>query len=289
MARPIKDNADYFTHDKDMRNDPRIKAVRRKFPLVGYYAWNMLLEVLTDASDFTVKYNDLQLEILAGDFELDPDILKEVVEYLIKLELIILLDDFIFCPNHIARFSGLIEKRKKSREEKLNNGVVMDAETPPKLTESVVLDTETCPEPIEPVVSDTGNTQSIVEYSKVKKSKEEKKKEKVPATSLLGYSKSVDFWLKDFHVGWQFGAVQGKAIKSILCKLEKVLSAGEREVTEETLTDAFKFMCISLPEWFKDKDLQVIDSKFNEVIEQIKTKKNGQNTGGKPISKYHPG
>ena len=29
MARPIKNNADYFPHDADMRNDPRVKAQKK--------------------------------------------------------------------------------------------------------------------------------------------------------------------------------------------------------------------------------------------------------------------
>ena len=31
MARPAKLNADYFSHDVDMRNDIRIKGLRRNF------------------------------------------------------------------------------------------------------------------------------------------------------------------------------------------------------------------------------------------------------------------
>ena len=51
MARPKKNNAEYFTHDADMRNDVKIKALRRKFSHTGYAVWNYLLETLTD-SDF---------------------------------------------------------------------------------------------------------------------------------------------------------------------------------------------------------------------------------------------
>ena len=47
MARPKKNNADYFPHDADMRNDPKIRALRRKFGLKGYAIWNMFLESLT--------------------------------------------------------------------------------------------------------------------------------------------------------------------------------------------------------------------------------------------------
>ena len=35
MARPKKNNAEYFTHDADMRNDVKIKALRRNFPTQG--------------------------------------------------------------------------------------------------------------------------------------------------------------------------------------------------------------------------------------------------------------
>lgn len=36
MARPKKNNAEYYTHDADMRNDMKIKALRRKFSHTGY-------------------------------------------------------------------------------------------------------------------------------------------------------------------------------------------------------------------------------------------------------------
>ena len=41
-----------------------------------------------------------------------------------------------------------------------------------------------------------------------------------------------------------------------------------------TIVKSFHQMCNNMPEWFRDKDLQVIDSKFNEIVEQIKNAKN---------------
>lgn len=46
MARPIKNNADYFSHDIGMRNDMKIKALRRKYGLVGYASYVMLIEII---------------------------------------------------------------------------------------------------------------------------------------------------------------------------------------------------------------------------------------------------
>ena len=36
MARPKRYNADYFSHDSGMRDDPKVKALRNKFGIVSY-------------------------------------------------------------------------------------------------------------------------------------------------------------------------------------------------------------------------------------------------------------
>ena len=64
-------------------------------------------------------------------------------------------------------------------------------------------------------------------------------------------------------------------LKSIIKKIEKL-----RKNETDSIVELFKFICLKLPEWYKDKDLPIIDSKFNEIIEQIKIQKNG-NTASK--------
>jgi hypothetical protein len=115
MGRKIKNNADYFSHDNDMRNDEKIKAVRRRFKHDGYSVWNMLLEKLCKADGFTLQYNDLNIELWSGDFEVEPDRLKEMVEYFLTLDLLLLHDGEIFSETMIARFNPLMEKRNKQR------------------------------------------------------------------------------------------------------------------------------------------------------------------------------
>ena len=51
MARPKKQYCDYFSHDRDMRNHRKIKALRTKFGVNGYAVWVMILEVLTGNND----------------------------------------------------------------------------------------------------------------------------------------------------------------------------------------------------------------------------------------------
>ena len=88
---------------------------------------------------------------------------------------------------------------------------------------------------------------------------------------LSDYKFCVDFWLKEFHVGWSFGGQQGKALKSILKKIKSLKST-------DSDFNVFKLICLKLPEWYKEKDLSIIDSKFNEIIEEIKTTANGKST-----------
>ena len=132
MARPIKDNADYFSHDADMRNDARIKAIRRKYGLEGYALWNMLLEHLTDCDFFEYEWNDLNIELLSGDFDCDPNFLKEFVNYCTNTLDLFQVDNLKLSSfTHRKRFNSLLSKRKRDR-----NGVFASDNTQSKVKES---------------------------------------------------------------------------------------------------------------------------------------------------------
>lgn len=88
---------------------------------------------------------------------------------------------------------------------------------------------------------------------------------KVEKPTDEAYRQCVAYWLKDFHLGWTFGAIHGVAMKSLLAKIRKA----QPDSANATVVATFKKLCQSLPEWFKDKDLPVINSKFNEIITQI--------------------
>ena len=135
MARPRKNNAEYFSHDAGMRDDPKIKALRKKFKSDGYSVWCMLLELLTASENFKYKWNELNIEIVAGDFDIDSARIKEIVDYMVLLELVTIEDGFIFSAKLIGRFSGLLAKRARDNDryqpsipepETNNNGVSAD-------------------------------------------------------------------------------------------------------------------------------------------------------------------
>jgi hypothetical protein len=88
------------------------------------------------------------------------------------------------------------------------------------------------------------------------------------------YKDCVDYWLKEFHIGWDFGAMQGKSLKSIIVKIKKRLKEYDKPITDESIFNTFVFICKNLPEWYVDKDLNLINSKFNEITEAIKRPQN---------------
>ena len=99
---------------------------------------------------------------------------------------------------------------------------------------------------------------------------------------LPEFTPCVEFWLKEFHNGWTFSPQSGKHLNSIIKKLRKILADKETESPPEKVILLFKNMCLKLPDWYKEKDLAIIDQKFNEIISEIQ---NGQNGISKKIGK----
>ena len=154
MARPSKNNAEYFSHDADMRNDVKIKALRRRFSHKGYAVWCFILETLTDTDYFEIDFNEVSQELLAADYDI-------TVGELIGL-LQITPENKVFSAAHQRRFSGLINKRERDRER------LQTLINKRKQTETEVIAAKT---------SENEDYRSDNSHSKVKESKEEKSKE----------------------------------------------------------------------------------------------------------------
>ena len=116
MARPKKNNAEYYTHDADMRNDVKIKALRRKFSHTGYAVWNYLLETLTDNDYFEITWDEINIELLAADYDVTVEELTEIVEYCVKIGLLQLENDVLRSDAHQNRFRELLDNRVKKSE-----------------------------------------------------------------------------------------------------------------------------------------------------------------------------
>lgn len=93
MTRPIKQNVEYFLHGANMRNDVKVKALRRKFGHTGYTVWCYLLETLTDANGFELNFNDVSIELWAADYDVTPELLREIIDYCCLIGLLQCNDD----------------------------------------------------------------------------------------------------------------------------------------------------------------------------------------------------
>lgn len=116
MGRPRKNNAEYYTHDSGMRNDVKIKALRRKFSHTGYAVWNYLLEALTDSDDFRIEWNEVNRELYAADFDVTDEELSAIVDYCLKIDLLQMDGGCIMSDTLCGRFNTLISKRSRDRE-----------------------------------------------------------------------------------------------------------------------------------------------------------------------------
>ncbi len=99
-----------------MRNDVKIKALRKKFSHKGYAVWCYLLESIAYSENFILPYTPIDRELLVADFDLDEiEELDEIVEYCVKLNLLQLRNDTLQCDKLCERMKPLIERRGKRR------------------------------------------------------------------------------------------------------------------------------------------------------------------------------
>lgn len=116
MARPSRNNADYFTHNADFRNDRRIKAIRARFGPSGYGLTLMLLEALTHADDTRLSLEELEMELLAGDFGVSVTEIHSLLQLAEKIGFFARNDqDFLICPDLNKALEQVFEKRNRSR------------------------------------------------------------------------------------------------------------------------------------------------------------------------------
>jgi hypothetical protein len=130
MARPRKNNAEYFSHDSGMRNDEKILALRSKFNNEGYAIWCMFLEILTNEDNFKKKIKtDIEKELLAGDLRVSVEEMENILSFCSRIELLQEKDGVFWNDNLIKRLEPMTQKREFLRQ-KYEEKRVSTAETP---------------------------------------------------------------------------------------------------------------------------------------------------------------
>lgn len=253
MARPHKNNADYFSHDNNMRDDEKIKAVRRKFSHAGYSVWNMLLERLCKAENFCIEYTEESIDLMAGDFSIEPADLKEIIDYLIKLKLILQENDLIFSKTMITRFEGLFRKRKRDTE-RLSSAITTQ----------------------EKIIAGD-NPQSKVNHSKEKETKENREKgekEKAPLSFRNFLNENISNLKKVFESHAPQYVWERADEENLFFLAEKILRASPNTQSAEQLQQAFDNFLVKLPVYWKTKKFTLpnLNKNFNEIISEMRAK-----------------
>lgn len=116
MARPRKNNAEYFSHDATLRNDIKIKALRSNFGSDGYASYCILLEILTDADNFRVPNSDLQRTLMAWDIGIAEKTFDEILDLMTRLELVQQNDEWIWINHLLERMEPVLRKRRAMQD-----------------------------------------------------------------------------------------------------------------------------------------------------------------------------
>lgn len=126
MARPTKHNVDYFSHDVHMRNDLKIKALRRKFGHRGYSFWNMILEHLGECEYFEYEWTEFNIELLSADFDMDAEEINDLIQFCIKLELLQFYNNFLTCDNLTKRLEDTVLVKRKDYSRNNSKRIMLD-------------------------------------------------------------------------------------------------------------------------------------------------------------------
>ena len=115
MARPQKNNADYFPHDNGMWSDRKIVALRNRFGLTGYAVWNLLLETLCESENFEIAFDASEAELLANFWGLETEKLQEILGLMERLRIIKIDNGKLWSDKLKERLKPVIDERERKR------------------------------------------------------------------------------------------------------------------------------------------------------------------------------
>lgn len=97
------------------------------------------------------------------------------------------------------------------------------------------------------------------------------------------YLQFVEVWYNSWGGDYVFTAKDGAKIKSLITKITVLIKRSNISPNADEIVGFWREVVQNMPDFYKGKDLSVVDSKLNEIISQIK-KQNNKSTNG--ASKY---
>lgn len=118
------------------------------------------------------------------------------------------------------------------------------------------------------------------------------KKSKKPKEESELYKSLVDIWLKEVHPSWTvFTSIDGAAMKSIESKMRAWIANPNNQIPviidKNYFENFFRHFCKKLPEFYKNQTLNVLASKFDSIIEEIKTQNAKKRIGNARPAERH--
>jgi hypothetical protein len=184
VPRPIKNKADYFSHDANASSSKTLTILFNHFGHEGISAWWQLLELISGTDNQVIDTrNPVIGEFLAAKMHFNPERLKEILKKMAELNAIdfdLYQDGIIWCQNLVDRLVPVYKKRGLDVPRK---PIISVTETPVTVTETPVTVTET--------------RQSKVKERKVKERKVKKKVKKKEKIIRIRYGEFKNVLLSD--------------------------------------------------------------------------------------------
>jgi len=268
MARPIKNNADYFPHNCDLRNDRRCRALRSKFNLEGYAIFIMLLEILTNANHFQVESKAMEIELIAGDIDVETEKLQAILQYLLQLGLLAEENGCISSPILADLKIILQDVRSRDRKRKsTDNGVFHTENSPVKSVFQTDNPTSNTVFPLE-------NTQSKVKESKAKEIKGKGNTENnapIFFTSENSIQENISTAKSIFSTYAPNYVWEKTDEENLFALLQKLISGKPPLQNTEQLAQAVENFIQKLPAYWRTKKFTLphLNKNFNEIITEV--------------------
>jgi len=278
MARPQKNNCDYFPHLTTMRNHKKIKAIRNKFgQLQGYAFWSMFLEYLTEQDGCEMEYSEIEIEMFSGELGISATEIRAMIDYCINIELLFVNEQkFIYSESLNDALLPVFEKRNRSKDVSKARKRRSNGEFIPKESDTLGINTTETPQVEDVSVAETPQSRvnkTIVKKNRVKKTKVDIGANKnLPDTVLFNEIKNI--FLSEYKLiadqEYYFQAKDGAAIKTLINQVKFAYSAkGNENPTHEQIISGFEHVLKRaksekyIAEHF---NLNLISSQFSNLI-----------------------
>lgn len=106
-----------------MRHNRKVSVLRKRLGLSGYALWCLVLETLSGAEGYAVRWSEAEAELFAEEYDVEPDVLRTFLDFCLKHGMLIYNKEqgTLACPALMERFAeaeertvGLASKRAEA-------------------------------------------------------------------------------------------------------------------------------------------------------------------------------